>query len=584
MASKNIWDAIAGAKAKAKAMAKTLANPYAAIKTGFSPTARPPRAALPPASSSSKRPASPSSSPIGGGRPMVSAYQLEKERQAQMRAESAQALNPLLPQLQHGYEPESRAPVDVEQQKKNIDQCAQAFFDDTFTLPHTIPETTKRETEQLLSHFMVCESPNALRDALRASPGQDVALRVAADGTTRARIEVVTPTAVKMSDTHKHLKPKERDSLFVTDSVLDYIKVLPAGTRVFVAKLDIVRIAAELDLQLEDAICCVPDEEVDQAKVQRFATFVEDMRMTDWDPEKSTMKFVVPESLWSADRVAAIRKCWDGLFRNMRPPRHERWSTYGSAARRVALHDALMFFDMLFAKSKPWNMTPEEYAACIEGADRQESFQLTNYGGAQAVADSRRLFQPLDALSAEFLEAKPVHMQNENLREKAEKEFNQAREKVLRNFLPSANVVTLDSTRISDAEKIIFSDAARNALTTAFASFCYRISSGTRDELRSAHRGMCHIDAKENKQSFRVQRRHAAEYLDYGTSDDSDCEDALPPQPPPKRPANWYNLLQKDNKIKPGDTVDRAYEQFYRAEAAKEQHTGGEETADHELL
>lgn len=89
--------------------------------------------------------------------------------------------------------------------------------------------------------------------------------------------------------------------------------------------------------------------------------------------------------------------------------------------------------------------------------------------------------QPLDALSAELLEAKPVHMQNENLREKAEKEFNQAREKVLRNFLPNANVVTLDSTRISDAEKIIFNDAARNALTTAFASFCYRISSGARD-------------------------------------------------------------------------------------------------------
>lgn len=93
---------------------------------------------------------------------------------------------------------------------------------------------------------------------------------------------------------------------------------------------------------------------------------------------QSTMKFVVPESMWSEKRVQEIKKAWDGLLRNMRPPRHERWLTYGTSARRVAVHDSLMFFDMLFSKNKPWNLSDEEWAACIEGSDRQEQYQVSN--------------------------------------------------------------------------------------------------------------------------------------------------------------------------------------------------------------
>lgn len=109
----------------------------------------------------------------------------------------------------------------------------------------------------------------------------------------------------------------------------------------------------------------------------------------------------MPQSEYSEKRRAEIAKAWDGLFRNMKCPRHERWLTYGSAARRVALHDSLMFFDLLFAKQKPWNLSMEEWRECMDGSDRQEEFQLGKLGTAL-------LTQPLDALSAEFLTKKKV--------------------------------------------------------------------------------------------------------------------------------------------------------------------------------
>eukprot|EP00392_Amoebophrya_sp_AT5.2_P009201 g9229.t1 len=87
-------------------------------------------------------------------------------------------------------------------------------------------------------------------------------------------------------------------------------------------------------------------------------------------------------------------------------------------------------------------------------------------------------------------------------------------------------------------------------------------------ELRCAYRAIPRIFAKDMRQLIGVQRRKAAEYLDYGT-DDSDDEDQLPPVQY-YREVNWHDLAKEHQRARPGGKVDRTSEQFYRDLAVRE--------------
>eukprot|EP00392_Amoebophrya_sp_AT5.2_P010401 g10461.t1 len=263
-------------------------------------------------------------------------------------------------------------------------------------------------------------------------------------------------------------------------------------------KVDIAQVADRVKKQCEGCIQVVDDAEIDTEMQARYRRFLKDVRLEETcaaflgcypkvvyptdehgnpAPGKADFRFVVPKSLATDARLKQIRDAWDGVYRRLKLPRHERWLTFGSAARSGVVQDSLCFGPMVFPKAKPWHLSPEEWADANAG-----SFKTELYIGAKLTV--ALMFQPLDGMSGELLTKRTVYKQNSGLRQHNEDCFRDGG-KLLEepHFQNNTAVATLDSARVTAAHKRRLRSSAVNALRTGFCSLDFRVTSGNRARL-----------------------------------------------------------------------------------------------------